>query len=135
MRFNSPFLLCLALLGVPGQTLAIETRDGYSEGFGTTFDLTNSADGACHITNPKVDATTKYAAINDIQWDKSKNCGRCVEVSAVDVPQTTTMTMQILDSCPKCRHGDLRLSQSALKELSGGNPTISKIRWRFVNCP
>ncbi|TMW65228.1 hypothetical protein Poli38472_009395 [Pythium oligandrum] len=117
--------------------LASVTAD-YFEGDGTAYTLGQTSAGNCNMMAANGDAGQNYAALNNEQWEDTKNCGRCAEVSCADArcgDKSTTQIVQILDRCPECKHGDLDLSPSVFGKITGSNPSRYKIRWRFVDCP
>ncbi|ETP42293.1 hypothetical protein F442_10787 [Phytophthora nicotianae P10297] len=119
-------------------TLAVTNADEYFTGDGTAYTLGQTSAGNCNMMSALDFATTDYAALNDEQWDGLQNCGRCAEVSCADdrcADQTTTVVVQILDRCPECKHGDLDLSPSVFKTLTGSHPSRYTVKWKFVDCP
>lgn len=110
----------------------------YYEGDGTSYTLGDVSDGNCNFMSAISIASTNYAALNSDQWDDLANCGRCAEVSCIDdqcEDQSTTAIVQILDKCPECSSGDLDLSPTVFKNITGSDPSRLTIRWRFVECP
>ncbi|KAG7397254.1 hypothetical protein PHYBOEH_001066 [Phytophthora boehmeriae] len=110
----------------------------YFEGDGTSYTLGDVSSGNCNFMSAISTASTNYAALNNDQWDNLANCGRCAEVSCIDdqcTDQTTTAVVQILDRCPECSSGDLDLSPTVFKNITGSDPSRLSIRWRFVDCP
>ncbi|EEY58603.1 uncharacterized protein PITG_10704 [Phytophthora infestans T30-4] len=110
----------------------------YFEGDGTSYTLGDVSSGNCNFMSAVPTASTNYAALNNDQWDNLANCGRCAEVSCIDdqcADQTTTAIVQILDRCPECSSGDLDLSPTVLKNITGSDPSRLSIRWKFVDCP
>ncbi|RLN20738.1 hypothetical protein BBJ28_00001034 [Nothophytophthora sp. Chile5] len=108
------------------------------EGDGTAYTLSEVSSGNCNFMSAISVAPTNYAALNQVQWDDLANCGRCAEVSCIDeacVDQTATSIVQILDRCPECNYGDLDLSPTVFKTITGSDPSRLKIRWQFVDCP
>ncbi|TMW59203.1 hypothetical protein Poli38472_007348 [Pythium oligandrum] len=112
--------------------------DEYFQGDITTYTLGQPSAGNCNFMASAPAAATNYAAMNTPQWADSKNCGRCAEVSCSDsrcADQSKTEIVYILDRCPECQHGDLDVSPSVFKSLTGSDPSRYKIKWRFVDCP
>ncbi|ETI44409.1 hypothetical protein F441_10803 [Phytophthora nicotianae CJ01A1] len=110
----------------------------YFEGDGTSYTLGDISSGNCNFMSAIPTASTNYAALNNDQWDNLANCGRCAEVSCIDdqcTDQTTTAIVQILDRCPECSSGDLDLSPTVFKTITGSDPSRLSIRWKFVDCP
>lgn len=109
-------------------------------GDGTTYSLGGQVSaGNCNLMSHPPDAVTNYAALNGPQWESTMNCGRCAQVTCVDdlcagAPQKSEI-VYIVDSCKGCKHGDLDLSPSVFKSLTGIDPARVKIEWSFVDCP
>ncbi|RLN98656.1 hypothetical protein BBJ28_00018294 [Nothophytophthora sp. Chile5] len=125
----------LAALGVIATAVASAE---YFEGDGTAYTLSEVSSGNCNFMSAISIASTNYAALNQDQWDDLANCGRCAEVSCIDdqcEDQTTTAIVQILDRCPECSSGDLDLSPTVFKNITGSDPSRLTIRWQFVDCP
>uniref|UniRef100_K3X0Q7 Expansin-like EG45 domain-containing protein n=1 Tax=Globisporangium ultimum (strain ATCC 200006 / CBS 805.95 / DAOM BR144) TaxID=431595 RepID=K3X0Q7_GLOUD len=125
----------LALL-VTG-ALGFARADDYFRGDGTAYTLGSTSAGNCNMMAANSDAGANYAAINNPQWDGMKSCGRCAEVSCDDARCTSTSSqvVQILDRCPECKSGDLDLSPSVFKMITGSDPARLSIKWKFVDCP
>ncbi len=107
-------------------------------GDGTAYTLGSIESGNCNFMfSGFINASTNYAAINNEQWDGLRNCGRCARVQCVDQRCTNKQSaiVQILDRCPECKFGDLDLSPSIFKELTGSDPSRYKIQWEFIRCP
>ncbi|KAG6960568.1 hypothetical protein JG687_00008155 [Phytophthora cactorum] len=118
-------------------TAAVASAE-YYEGDGTSYTLGDISSGNCNFMSAIPTASTNYAALNNDQWDNLANCGRCAEVSCIDdhcADQTTTAIVQILDRCPECSSGDLDLSPTVFKHITGSDPSRLTIRWKFVDCP
>ncbi|ETL37849.1 hypothetical protein L916_10509, partial [Phytophthora nicotianae] len=119
-------------------TFAFANADEYFTGDGTAYTLGDTSSGNCNMMSALNFATTDYAALNNEQWSGLQNCGRCAEVSCADkrcADQTKSVVVQILDRCPECKHGDLDLSPSVFKTLTGSHPSRYTIKWKFVDCP
>ncbi|CAH0476001.1 unnamed protein product [Peronospora belbahrii] len=117
---------------------AMTNADEYFTGDGTSYNLGQPSAGNCNMMSSLDFATMDYVALNDAQWDGLQNCGRCAEVSCVDercADQSKSIVVQILDRCPDCRYGDLDLSQSVFKTLTGSTPARYRIKWKLVTCP
>ncbi|EGZ29132.1 hypothetical protein PHYSODRAFT_437144, partial [Phytophthora sojae] len=118
-------------------TLAVANAE-YFTGDGTAYTLADTTNGNCNMMSSLGFATTDYAALNNDQWSGLQNCGRCAEVSCDDdrcADKTKSVVVQILDRCPECKHGDLDLSPSVFKTLTGSDPSRYTIKWKFVDCP
>ncbi|RLN95856.1 hypothetical protein BBJ28_00008384 [Nothophytophthora sp. Chile5] len=110
----------------------------YYEGDGTTYTLSAVGNGNCNFMSAMSNAPSNYAALNQAQWGSLTNCGRCAEVSCIDskcTDKTKKAIVQIVDRCPECSYGDLDMSPSVFKTITGSSPSRYKIRWQFVDCP
>uniref|UniRef100_A0AAV1UUF9 Expansin-like EG45 domain-containing protein n=1 Tax=Peronospora matthiolae TaxID=2874970 RepID=A0AAV1UUF9_9STRA len=107
------------------------------KGEGTSYVLGQVSSGNCNFMyDPGV--KTNYAALNDKQWEKTNNCGRCAEVSCDDdkcPDKSKSSVVYLVDRCPECKHGDLDLSPEVFKYITGSDPARYKIKWKFVDCP
>eukprot|EP00644_Phytophthora_capsici_P002683 jgi/Phyca11/563328/estExt2_Genewise1.C_PHYCAscaffold_110687 len=118
--------------------MALAGGDTYFTGDGTSYTLGQVSAGNCNFMyDPGVG--DNYAALNNEQWDSTLNCGRCAEVSCADSrcsDTTSTQTVYIVDRCPECKEGDLDLSPTVFKTLTGSDPSRYSIKWKFfVDCP
>ncbi|ETN08025.1 hypothetical protein PPTG_12538 [Phytophthora nicotianae INRA-310] len=123
-------LLCVTTTAFP--------TAAYFEGDGTTYTLGGVSSGNCNLMSWNSIAATNYAALNNEQWNNLGNCGRCAQVSCIDEAcedQTATAIVQIVDRCPECKYGDLDLSPSVFRTITGSDPSRLSIRWQFVDCP
>jgi expansin len=71
------------------------------------------------------------AAMNLPDWNGSRVCGMCAEVTG----PLGTVTVRVVDQCPECDSGDLDLSPEAfdlIAERAAGRVPIS---WTEVPCP
>ncbi|KAL3666392.1 hypothetical protein V7S43_008643 [Phytophthora oleae] len=119
-------------------TFAIADASEYFTGDGTAYTLGDTSSGNCNMMSALNFATTDYAALNNEQWSGLQNCRRCAEVSCADsrcADQTKSIVVQLLDRCPECKHGDLDLSPSVFKTLTGSDPSRYTVKWKFVDCP
>ncbi|KAE9203461.1 hypothetical protein PF005_g14185 [Phytophthora fragariae] len=119
-------------------TLAVANASEFFTGDGTAYTLGDTTSGNCNMMSSLGFATTDYAALNNEQWAGLQNCGRCAEVTCDDsrcADKTNSVVVQILDRCPECKHGDLDLSPSVFKTLTGSDPSRYTIKWKFVDCP
>ncbi|EGZ14542.1 hypothetical protein PHYSODRAFT_508222 [Phytophthora sojae] len=127
----------IALLSVALPAMALAGGDTYFAGEGTSYTLGQVSAGNCNFMyDPGVG--DYYAALNSEQWDSTLNCGRCAEVSCADSrcsDTSSTVTVFIVDKCPECSQGDLDLSPTVFKQLTGSDPSRYSIRWKFVDCP
>ena len=108
------------------------------QGDGTAYTLGSPSSGNCNIQSVRPTAKIYYAAMNNDQWNHYKTCGMCVSVRCIDsqCPEPRrSVTVQILDRCPECKHGDLDLSPEVFREITGSHPSRLKIDWDFVPCP
>ncbi|KAL3659855.1 hypothetical protein V7S43_015157 [Phytophthora oleae] len=126
-----------SLLATVLPALALAGGDTYYTGDGTSYTLGQVSAGNCNFMyDPGVG--DNYAALNSEQWDSTLNCGRCAEVSCADSrcsDTTSTQTVYIVDRCPECSKGDLDLSPTVFKALTGSDPSRYSIKWKFVDCP
>ncbi|GMF31712.1 unnamed protein product [Phytophthora lilii] len=130
LTFRSLLVLCTATVTV--------TSAEYFEGDGTTYTLGEVSSGNCNFMSSNSIAPMNYAALNAEQWNNLSNCGRCAQVSCIDsrcVDTTASAIVQIVDQCPECKHGDLDLSHSVFRAITGSDPSRFTIRWQFVDCP
>lgn len=111
--------------------------DSYFTGDSTSYTLGQVSAGNCNFMyDPGVG--DNYAALSSEQWDSTLNCGRCAEVSCADSRCSDTTSTQIVyfvDRCPECKEGDLDLSPTVFKTLTGSDPSRYSIKWKFVDCP
>lgn len=118
---------------------ALAAADEYFTGDGTAYTLGQLSAGNCNMMMSGFSlSSTNYAAINSEQWSNLANCGRCAEVSCADsrcADQSTSVVVQILDQCPECSYGDLDLSPSVFKTITGSSPARYSVKWKFVDCP
>jgi len=84
-------------------------------------------------------AKTNFAAINKAQWNRTMNCGGCARVKCTDAqcvnPSKSSDLVYIVDQCRGCSDGDLDLSPTVFKAITGMTPSRVKIEWEFVTCP
>ncbi|CAH0493580.1 unnamed protein product [Peronospora farinosa] len=123
------------LLGVAAADIV---PDEYFEGDGTSYTLSEVSSGNCNFMSAIPTASTNFVALNEEQWNTLGNCGRCIEVSCIDVQctvQNKTAVVQVLDRCPECAHGALDLSPTVFSDITGLGPNRLTVRWRFVDCP
>ncbi|GMF36733.1 unnamed protein product [Phytophthora fragariaefolia] len=117
---------------------AFSTVSAYN-GYGTVYGPIEPSGGNCNFQSYPSEVITNYAALNAAQWDSTMNCGRCAEVRCTDVqcvnPSSSSEIVYIIDQCPGCEVGDLDLSPSVFKSITGLEYTKLKIEWDFVTCP
>ncbi|KAG1687263.1 hypothetical protein DVH05_005313 [Phytophthora capsici] len=127
--------LSVLATGIPVMTLV--GGDSYFTGDATSYTLGQVSAGNCNFMyDPGVG--DNYAALSSEQWDSTLNCGRCAEVSCADSrcsDTTSTQTVYFVDKCPECKEGDLDLSPTVFKTLTGSDPSRYSIKWKFVDCP
>ncbi|KAG3005573.1 hypothetical protein PC121_g18783 [Phytophthora cactorum] len=112
---------------------------GAYTGEGTTYGLTDPSGGNCNFMDYPQAAVSNFVAINKVQWDDSMSCGRCAQVTCTD-PQCAGRSKQseivyVVDQCPGCNDGDLDLSPTVFKAITGMEPSRVEISWEFVTCP
>eukprot|EP00644_Phytophthora_capsici_P002701 jgi/Phyca11/105991/e_gw1.11.255.1 len=126
--------LSVLATGIP---MALAGGDSYFTGDATSYTLGQVSAGNCNFMyDPGVG--DNYAALSSEQWDSTLNCGRCAEVSCADSrcsDTTSTQTVYFVDKCPECKEGDLDLSPTVFKTLTGSDPSRYSIKWKFVDCP
>ncbi|POM78715.1 Carbohydrate-binding protein [Phytophthora palmivora] len=129
------FLQISLLVAMP--VMALAGGDTYFTGDATSYTLGQVSAGNCNFMyDPGVG--DNYAALSSAQWDSTLNCGRCAEVSCDDSRCSDTTSTQIVyfvDKCPECQEGDLDLSPTVFKTLTGSDPSRYNIKWKFVDCP
>ncbi|GMF31343.1 unnamed protein product [Phytophthora fragariaefolia] len=132
---NTPTFRAFLTLSATAAALASAE---YFQGDGTTYTLTQVNNGNCNLMSANSIAPTNYAALNDVQWNNLENCGRCAQISCIDsrcTNPTASAIVQIVDRCPECKYGDLDLSPTVFKTITGSDPSRLKIQWEFVDCP
>ena len=128
MKWTSTIIFTAAVAGI---------CSGF-QGDGTAYTLNAPPNGNCNIQSYKPAAQTYYAAMNNAQWSAYKTCGMCVNVRCIDEQCPTprkSVTVQILDRCPECKHGDLDMSPEVFMEITGSSPSRLLVEWDFVPCP
>ncbi|EGZ29139.1 hypothetical protein PHYSODRAFT_455491, partial [Phytophthora sojae] len=119
-------------------TAAAMTSAEFFEGDGTAYTLSQVSSGNCNLMSANSIAPANYAALNQVQWNNLGNCGQCAQVSCIDsrcTNPTASAIVQIVDRCPECKYGDLDLSPTVFKTITGSDPSRLKIRWQYVDCP
>uniref|UniRef100_K3W699 Expansin-like EG45 domain-containing protein n=1 Tax=Globisporangium ultimum (strain ATCC 200006 / CBS 805.95 / DAOM BR144) TaxID=431595 RepID=K3W699_GLOUD len=127
-----------ALLAAVAATQAVRASADFFEGEGTTYTLSEPNNGNCNFMAYPDTAVTKYAALNEKQWDATINCGRCAEVMCTDARckgSVSSEIVHIVDQCPGCEYGDLDLAPTVFEGITGFTSDRLKIKWRFVDCP
>lgn len=129
-----------ALLWTPAlSSLAAVQSEGFFRGDGTVYTLSDPQHGNCNFMAYPNAAATKYAALNSQQWDATKNCGRCAEVTCTDSrcagATKASEVVHIVDQCPECAAGDLDLSPTVFRAITGFESDRLQIKWQFVDCP
>ncbi|KAL3659854.1 hypothetical protein V7S43_015156 [Phytophthora oleae] len=108
-------------------------------GHATTYGLTDPSGGNCNFMKYPQAAVSNFVAINKVQWDSSMSCGRCAQVTCTDSlcsgRSQESEIVYVVDQCPGCNEGDLDLSPSVFKSITGMEPGIVEISWEFVTCP
>ncbi|ORX55930.1 hypothetical protein BCR36DRAFT_174203 [Piromyces finnis] len=116
-----------------------EWRDIFTEGPAYTGDGTTYGDpvtgGYCMM--PDSEAYTKdmmFAAMNLPQYNISAGCGSCLILAQADKPERV-IRVRVVDRCGECPKGDIDLSNTAWKALTGDFiPGRVKIIWSIVPC-
>lgn len=137
---SSPRLVLVAIATLVGfRSLATSASDAVFHGEGTVYTLSTPASGNCNFMAYPDTAVSKYAALNTPQWDVTRNCGRCAKVSCTDVrcagATTAADVVHIVDQCPGCAAGDLDLSPTVFRAITGLDSDRVAISWTFVDCP
>lgn len=70
-------------------------------------------------------------ALNNVQWNNSLNCGRCVNIYYKNNPPVKAL---ISDKCPECKYGDLDLFLESYSKIIQKDPGREKIKWKFISC-
>lgn len=129
----------VALLAITPAILQVTHASEYFEGQGTVYTLSDPNNGNCNFMAYPSDAVTKYAALNTKQWDATRNCGRCAEVTCTDAlcsgKTKSSEIVHIVDQCPGCDSGDLDLAPDVFTAITGMQSDRLKIKWKFVDCP
>ncbi|TDH69469.1 hypothetical protein CCR75_005960 [Bremia lactucae] len=118
-------------------TIALADQTSYFTGQGTSYQLNQVSSGSCNLMYESGDADN-YAALNDAQWNSTRNCGRCAEISCGDdrcKDKTSSALVYLVDRCPNCQPGDLDLSPTVFQKLTGSTSSRYSIKWKFVACP
>lgn len=116
-----------------------EWKDIFTEGPAYTGDGTTYGDpvtgGYCMM--PDSEAYTKdmmFAAMNLPQYNISAGCGSCLILAQADKPERV-IRVRVVDRCGECPKGDIDLSNTAWKALTGDFiPGRVKIIWSIVPC-
>jgi len=116
-----------------------EWKDIFTEGPAYTGDGTTYGDpltgGYCMM--PDSEAYTKdmmFAAMNLPQYNVSAGCGSCLILAQADKPERV-IRVRVVDRCGECPKGDIDLSNTAWKALTGDFiPSRVKIIWSIVPC-
>jgi len=116
-----------------------EWKDIFTEGPAYTGDGTTYGDpvtgGYCMM--PDSEAYTKdmmFAAMNLPQYNISAGCGSCLILAQADKPERV-IRVRVVDRCGECPKGDIDLSNTAWKALTGDFiPGRVKIIWSLVPC-
>ncbi|ORX79788.1 hypothetical protein BCR32DRAFT_294235 [Anaeromyces robustus] len=116
-----------------------EWKDIFTEGPAYTGDGTTYGDpvtgGYCMM--PDSEAYTKdmmFAAMNLPQYNISAGCGSCLILAQADKPDRV-IRVRVVDRCGECPKGDIDLSNTAWKALTGDFiPSRVKIIWSIVPC-
>jgi len=83
--------------------------------------------GACSF-----DVTTdlNIGAMNAVDYENSKVCGSCVEITG----PKRNLTIKIVDLCPECKKGDIDLSLEAFTQIANQEDGRVDITWKYVPC-
>ena len=112
--------------------ISTELNNEFFTGDATAFGGSNNG-GFCGFKENSFNYNSKIeVALNSVQWDNSKNCGRCVSIKYQDNEPVIAL---ISDKCPECKFGDLDLFEESYKKIIKQSPGREKIRWNFIKCP
>ena len=104
-------------------------KEIWFEGEGTQYGGVAGSDGGnCGI--PVADGDFYHCAMNHVQYDSSAACGACVRI----LGPKGEITLQVVDRCPECLHGDIDLSTEAFMQLAELKEGRIPIKWRYVPC-
>ncbi|KAJ0397458.1 hypothetical protein ATCC90586_000247 [Pythium insidiosum] len=152
---SSSFMRLVALAAGLALISAHVHADNRFSGDLTVFTLDDTSAGSCNFMDvPRMarvnyaamndaqwaeSTMVNYAAMNDAQWAESTMCGRCASVKCIDDRcggnRGRTEIVHILDHCPECKLGDLAVSPSVFRSVTGHDPDRMKTSWDFVDCP
>ncbi|KAJ0394309.1 hypothetical protein P43SY_004192 [Pythium insidiosum] len=137
--FSSSFMRLVALAAGLALISAHAHADNRFSGDLTVFTLDDTSAGSCNFMDVPRMAEVNYAAMNDAQWAESTMCGRCASVTCIDdrcgENRGRIEIVHILDHCPECKYGDLAVSPSVFRSVTGHDPHRLKASWDFVDCP
>lgn len=122
----------LVLLPVAVLSLSSAEYGPTFTGDGTYFGATEAGNCALRQPRPSMYADMVPVAINDAQYDDSKSCGACLNVTGSghgsgSNPIVGNFIAYVMDRCPECNYGDIDLSRDG-----DGRWDVS---WRFIECP
>lgn len=122
-------ILIMVLLSAPLFSQTDFCEEVWYEGEGTQYGgVAGSNGGNCGI--PVAEGDFYHCAMNHVQYDSSAACGACVRV----LGPKGEITLQVVDRCPECLHGDIDLSTEAFIQLAELKDGRIPIKWRFVPC-
>jgi expansin len=96
-------------------------------GEGTRYEIASKV--ACSFDKPSSD--DDVAAIAQQDWNGSKWCGACAEVTGASGKK---VTVRIVDKCENCSTGDLQLSKGAFEKIANSSDDTVGISWELVSC-
>lgn len=99
------------------------------DGEATFYDF---ADGSGNCSFPATPDDLMVGAMNHVDYAASAVCGACVTITG---PNTTTVTVRVVDQCPECPEGDIDLSPEAFAVIA--DPSLGRvpISWVYTECP
>jgi expansin (peptidoglycan-binding protein) len=100
--------------------------------YGPTYTGEGTFYGATGQGSCSYEATTDrmIAAMNQTDYQNSQACGAHLSVTG---PSGTTITVEIVDRCPKCKPGDIDLSAEAFAKLAVPSAGRIRISWKLLS--
>lgn len=95
-------------------------------GDATYYDATDP--GSCSF-EPAADHLV--AALNGPDYARAAWCGACLAVAG----PLGAVVVRVVDSCPRCKHGDLDLSREAFAQIAPLSAGRTRVTWHEVECP
>ena len=133
--FKNIILSIFAIINLSNQCsvdLSINKPTDFSFSGDATAYGGNSNSGFCGFKEKSFLYSNKMqVALNEVQWNNSLNCGRCVNIKYENNPPVKAL---ISDKCPECKYGDLDLFLEAYSTIIKKSPGREKIQWNFITC-
>ncbi|TMW62314.1 hypothetical protein Poli38472_009807 [Pythium oligandrum] len=124
-------LVIAVVLLAARSTLAVDVN-----GVVTQYEMPKPDVGSCRLKG--IDSSSdnfKYYASVSAQNVKSMNngCARCIKVTK---DGGASVNAYVLDVCQGCNDGEIKLSKTALSELSiNPNSNNATVTYKYINCP